>query len=69
MKSRRWKHEAQVSHHLFMLILLATLDALNTLLEMLKLRNEASVILIYTILHRVESSIIDYYELLHMSVK
>ena len=63
-----------------MLTRLATLNALNTLLEMLdyslllihtllytlkslleglKLRNEANLILIYTLLHRVESSIMD----------
>ena len=78
MKSRlrRWKHGAEVHHHLLMLTLLATLNALNTLLEMLKcslllihtlksllevlkLRSEASLILIYAILHIVESSITD----------
>ena len=59
-----------------MLTPLATLNALNTLLEMLKcslllihtlksllevlkLRSEASLILIYAILHIVESSITD----------
>ena len=40
MKSRlrrwRWKHRALVSHHLLMLTLLVTLNALNPLLEMLK---------------------------------
>ena len=74
MKSRlrRWKHGTEVSHHLIMVTLLATLNALNTLLEMLecslllihtllytlksllemlKLRSEASLILIYAILH------------------
>ena len=94
MKSRlrrwRWKHEAEVSHYLFMLTLLATLNALNPLLEMikyslllihvilhtlksllqiLKLRNEASLILIHAILHGLESSITDYYKLLHASAK
>ena len=78
MKSRlrRWKDGAEVSHHLLMLTLLATLNALNTLLEMLecslllihtlksllevlKTRSEVSLILIYAIFHRVESSIID----------
>ena len=59
-----------------MLTLLATLNALNTLLEMLecslllihtlksllevlKTRSEASLILIYAILHRVKLSITD----------
>ena len=94
MKSRlrrwRWKHRAEVSHHLLMLTLLATLNALNPLLEMLKyslllihillytlksllqmvkLRGEASLILIHAILHRIESSITDYCKLLHTSVK
>ena len=71
-----------------MVTLLVTLNALNTLLEMLacslllihtlfytlksllemlKLRSEASLILIYAILHRVESSITDYEKLLHTS--
>ena len=79
-----------VSHHLLMLTFLATLNALNTLLEMLKcnlllihtllytlksllevlkLRSEASLILIYAILHRVESSITNYSKLLHTSAK
>ena len=69
-----------------MLTLLVTLNALNTLLEMLecslllihtlksllemlKLRSEASLILIYVILHRVESSITNYSKLLHTSAK
>ena len=92
MKSRlrRWKHGAKVSHHFLMLTLLATLNALNPLLEMLKyslllihmllytlksllqmlkLRGEASLILIHAILYRIESSITDYYELLHTSAK
>ena len=92
MKSwlRKWKHGAEVSHHLLMLTLLTTLNAFNTLLkmlkcsfllihtllytlksllEMLKLRSEASLILIYAILHRVEPSITDYCKLLHTSPK
>ena len=88
MKSRlrRWKHGEEVSHHLLMLTLLATLNAhytllemlecslllihtLKSLLEMLKLRSEANLILIYVILHRVESSITDYGKLLHTSAK
>ena len=66
-----------------MLTLLKTLNALNPLLEILK-RNlilihasleilkpwgEASLILIHVILHRIESSIIDYYKLLHASAE
>ena len=90
MKSRlrrwRWKHGAEISHHLLMLTLLATLNALNPLLEMikyslllihtlkyllqiLKLRSEASMILIHAILHGLESSITDYCKLLHVSAK
>ena len=92
MKSRlkRWKHGAEVSHHLLMLTLLVTLNALNallemlecslllihtliymlkSLLEMLKLRSEANLILTYAILHRVESSFTDYKKLLHTSAK
>ena len=92
MKSRlrRWKHGTEVSHHLLMLTLLATLNAFNplleilkcslllihtllymlkSLLEMLKLKSEASLILIHVILHRIESSITDYCKLLHTSVK
>ena len=73
-----------------MLTLLATLNALNTLLEMLecslllihtllymlksllevlKLRSEVSLILIYVILHGIELSITDYCEFFHTSVK
>ena len=80
----------KVSHHLFMLTLLATLNARNTLLEMLecslllihmllytlksllevlKLRSEASLILIYAIFHGIDSSITDNNELLHTSPK
>ena len=92
MKSRlrKWKHGVQVSHYLLMLTFLATLDVLNTLLEMLKYslllihtllytlksllqmlkqRGEASLILIHAILHRIELSITDYCELLHTSAK
>ena len=72
MKSRlrrwRWKHGAQVSHHLLMLTLQATLNAFNPLLEMLK-RNpmliyasletlkpssEASLLLICAIFHKLK---------------
>ena len=53
MKSRlrRWKHETEVSHHLIMVTLLATLNALNTLLEML----ECSLLLIHTLLYTLKS--------------
>ena len=55
MKSRlrrwRWKHGAQVSHHILMLTLLATLNALNPLLQMLK-RN---LMLIHASLHMLKS--------------
>ena len=55
MKSRlrrwRWKHGAKVSHHLLMLTLLATLNALNPLLEMIK----CSLLLIHAILHTLKS--------------
>ena len=54
MKSRlrrwRWKHGAEVSHHLLMLTLLATLNALNPLLEMIK----CSLLLIHAILHTLK---------------
>ena len=53
MKSRlrRWKHGVEVSHHLLMLTLLATLNVLNTLLEMLKY----SLLLIHTLLYTLKS--------------
>ena len=53
MKSRlrKWKHGAEVSHHLLMLTLLVTLNALNTLLELLK----CSLLLIHTLLHTLKS--------------
>ena len=55
MKSRlrrwRWKHGAKVSHHLLMQTLLATLNALNPLLEMIK----CSLLLIHAILHTLKS--------------
>ena len=73
-----------------MLTLLATLNALNpslemlkpspllihviihtlkSLLQILKLRSETSLISIHAILHGVESSIIDYCKLLHSSAE
>ena len=48
---------------------LLLIHTLKSLLEMLKLRSEASLILIYAILHRLESSITNYNKLLHMSAK
>ena len=79
---RGWKskHKTEVSHHLLMLTHLATLNAINALLEMLecslllihtllyalksllevlKSRSEANLILIYVLLHRVETSVMD----------
>ena len=52
-----------------LLLIHTLLYTLKSLLEMLKLRSEISLILIYAILHRVESSIIGYCKLLHMSAK
>ena len=43
------------------------LKTLKPLLEMLKLKNEANLILIHAILHGVELSITDYSKLLHAS--
>ena len=55
MKSRlrrwRWKHEAEVSHHVLMLTLLVTLNAFNHLLEIIK----CSLLLIHVILHTLKS--------------
>ena len=48
---------------------LLLIHTLKSLLEMLKLRSEARLILIYVILYRVESSITNYNKLLHMSAK
>ena len=48
---------------------LLLIHTLKSLLEMLKLRSEARLILIYVILYRVESSITNYSKLLHMSAK
>ena len=73
-------HRVEVSHHLLMLTRLATLNAINALLEMLecslllihthlyvlksllevlKSRSNASLILIHVLLHRVETSVMD----------
>ena len=55
MKSRlrrwKWKYGVEVSHHLLMLTLLATLNALNLLLEIIK----CSLLLIHAILHTLKS--------------
>ena len=42
-----------------LLLIHMLLYTLKSLLEVLKMRSEASLMLIYAILHRVESSIID----------
>ena len=47
LRGWRRKHGAKVSHHLLMLTRLATLNALNTLLEML----DCSLLLIHTLLY------------------
>ena len=52
-----------------LLLIHAILHTLKSLLQILKLRNEASLILIYAIFHGVESSITDYYKLLHVSAE
>ena len=52
-----------------LLLIHILLYTLKSLLQMLKLRGEASLILIHAILHRIESSISDYCELLHTSAK
>ena len=45
------KHRVEVSHHFLMLTRLATLNVLNTLLEML----EYSLLLIYTLIYALKS--------------
>ena len=52
-----------------LLLIHTLLYTLKSLLEVLKTRSEASLILIYAILHKVEASIIDYNKLLHTSAK
>ena len=52
-----------------LLLIHTLLYMLKSLLEVLKLRSEASLILIYAILHGIELSITDNGELLHMSPK
>ena len=52
-----------------LLLIHTILYMLKSLLQMLKLRGEASLILINAILHRIELSITDYCELLYTSPK
>ena len=52
-----------------LLLIHVILHTLKSLLHILKLRSEVSLILIYAILHGVESSITDYEKLLHASPK
>ena len=65
----RWKHKAHVSHHILMLTLQTILNALNPLLEMLKLWGEDSLIMIHTILNtlkpRSEARLILIHAILH----
>ena len=65
----RWKHETQVGHNHLMLTHHAILNAINHLLEILKLRSKPSLILVHHILHRIKSCVIDHYKLLHASTK
>ena len=52
-----------------LLLIHAIIHTLKSLLQILKLRNEASLISIHAILHGVESSIINYCKLLHVSAE
>ena len=52
-----------------MMLIHASLHTLKSLLQILKLRGEVSLIPIHAIFHRVESSITDYYKLLHVSAE
>ena len=52
-----------------MLLIHTLLNTPKSLIEMLKLRSEADLILIYAILHRVETSITDDCKLLHTSLE
>ena len=52
-----------------LLLIHMLLYTLKSLLEVLKLRSEASLILIYAIFHGIDSSITDNNELLHTSPK
>ena len=51
-----------------LMLIRAILHTLKSLLQILKLRGEVSMILIHAILHGVEPSITDYNKLLHASV-
>ena len=57
----------KVGHHLLMLLIHTLLNTPKSLIEMLKLRSEAGLILIYVIFHRVEMSITDDCKLLYTS--
>ena len=59
----RWKHGMQVGHNLIILMHLVILNAINPLLEILKLRSEPSLIL--SILHRIKSCVTDHCKFLH----
>ena len=50
-----------------LMLIHAIFHTLKYLLQILKLRGEVSLILIYVILHGVEPSIIDYNKFLHAS--
>ena len=52
-----------------LLLIYAILHTLKSLLQILKMKCEVSLILIHVILHRVESSITNYCKLLHASVE
>ena len=65
----RWKHGTQVGHNVLMLMHHAILNAINSLLEVLKLRSEPSLILVHPILHRIKSCVIDHCKLHHASTK
>ena len=59
----------QVGHHLLMLTLHAILNAINPLLEILKLRSEPSLILVQPIFHGIKVCVTNHYKLLHVSTK
>ena len=52
-----------------LMLIHASLHTFKSLLQILKLRGESSLILIHAILYGVESSIINYCKLLHVSVE
>ena len=52
-----------------LLLIHAILHTLKSLLQILKLRGEVNLILIHATLHGVESGIIDYCKLLHVSAE